>query len=280
MNQITYQLKNISIAALEFGSADKPLVIALHGWLDNAASFIPIAPFLNDYHLIAIDFAGHGHSGHRSAGAQYNLLDNVQDLHELFLLNGWSDVIILGHSMGGIIGSLYSATFPENVRKLISVEAFGALTKDPESSPQQFRDSIENRIAAELKVTKHPKNMEAAVTARLLAGKMNRESAELLMERNIQQTEQGLIWRTAPKLRTLSSLRLTDEQAIAFIKGVVCPWLTLLGTQGFEKLKTNFSKRNQYVQHLQFEECEGGHHVHMDYPKQVAERIIAFLAEK
>jgi len=33
----------------------KPLLIALHGWLDNSASFLPLAPHLGDFHLICVD---------------------------------------------------------------------------------------------------------------------------------------------------------------------------------------------------------------------------------
>ena len=36
-----------------------PKVLCLHGWLDNAASFVPLAPFLKDFDLLALDFDVH-----------------------------------------------------------------------------------------------------------------------------------------------------------------------------------------------------------------------------
>ena len=47
------------------GQQGKPLLIALHGWLDNGASFLPLAPYLADFHLVCVDLPGHGHSDHK-----------------------------------------------------------------------------------------------------------------------------------------------------------------------------------------------------------------------
>ena len=53
------------IQALQFGNPNGKPVLALHGWLDNAASFIPMAPYLAEHNLVAIDMLGHGGSTHR-----------------------------------------------------------------------------------------------------------------------------------------------------------------------------------------------------------------------
>ena len=54
-------------------------VIALHGWLDNSASFVPMLKFLSQdkalmgVDIYALDFAGHGHSFHRPSGCFYTI---------------------------------------------------------------------------------------------------------------------------------------------------------------------------------------------------------------
>ena len=148
---------------------------------------------------------------------------------------------------------------------------------EPETGHQQLRKSIESRIDSAAKTPRHPESIETAVKARMMAGKMQKTSAELLMQRNIKVSGEILRWRTDPKLRTISSMRLTEEQANNFISQVSCPWLVIFGSEGFEKLKINFEKRKHLAQHLDQVTCLGGHHLHMDHPAPVAEKIIGFL---
>ena len=69
--EVRLSLPHIELAAHLFGPEDGVPVIALHGWLDNANSFARLAPKLKGLRIIALDMAGHGHSGHRPPGAGY-----------------------------------------------------------------------------------------------------------------------------------------------------------------------------------------------------------------
>ena len=65
MNQtkkIKIKCKFGKIKGICWGSGQKNKILALHGWLDNAASFNQLAPKLAEigYEVVAIDFAGHG----------------------------------------------------------------------------------------------------------------------------------------------------------------------------------------------------------------------------
>ena len=81
----------------------KPLLIALHGWLDNSASFLPLAPHLGDFHLICVDLPGHGHSDHKTT--PYVFVDWLDDLYQIVQEAGWSRFTLLGHSLGALIAS-------------------------------------------------------------------------------------------------------------------------------------------------------------------------------
>ena len=243
MTEFELPLSTLTMRGVRYGDENNPALIALHGWLDNAASFRPLSELLTDYQLIALDFAGHGKSDHRAIGAHYHLIDNIQDLHEAITALALPEVNIVAHSMGGILAAMYAACFPGLVKKLVVIESFGPLTMEPETGHEQLRKSIESRIESAAKTPRHPGSMETAVKARMMAGKMQKKSADLLMQRNIDVSGESLRWSTDPKLRTISSMRLTEEQANNFISQVTCPWLAILGSYGFEKLTVNFEKR-------------------------------------
>jgi pimeloyl-ACP methyl ester carboxylesterase len=58
-------------------------ILCLHGWLDNAASFNRLAPLLLEQEqqqpmeILALDFPGHGLSGHKSVDGPPQLLAEV-----------------------------------------------------------------------------------------------------------------------------------------------------------------------------------------------------------
>lgn len=277
MHEVRYSLPNLTLTGLSSGDSSKPLILALHGWLDNAASFLPLSKYLKDYHLVAIDFAGHGLSQHRSPDAHYHQMDFVHDLHELVESQGWDKFILLGHSMGGIVGSLYVSSFPEKVTHYITIESFGPMTKTAESSPAQLRESIESRLSLQAREAKHPESIETVIAARAKAGKLSLEASELLINRNVFEQDGELRYRTDRRLRTISSLRVTEDQALSFMQSIQCPTLGIKGETGYDMMRSKMAERESWIKDLKIVECRGGHHLHMDYPLDVAEQIIYFL---
>ncbi|MEO1171337.1 MAG: alpha/beta fold hydrolase [Myxococcota bacterium] len=67
--ELTIEIPGLALAAVAYGPADGVPVLALHGWLDNAASFEPLGPKLTGCRVVVLDSAGHGRSEHRAAHA-------------------------------------------------------------------------------------------------------------------------------------------------------------------------------------------------------------------
>ena len=100
-----FNVRGLILAAKEWGALGSKPVIALHGWLDNAASFDLLLPSLKDTHVLAIDSAGHGQSAFRSSDAGYELWQEIPEVIEIADQMGWADFALIGHSRGAVIAA-------------------------------------------------------------------------------------------------------------------------------------------------------------------------------
>ena len=144
MQEIKLQTPHLELAALQWGNPEGAPVLALHGWLDNAASFLPMAPQLEEFNMVAIDWPGHGHSQHRHATARYYIAEFIWDIHAAMDALGWASCHLLGHSLGAAIASMFTAAEPGRVRSLVMIDALGPYANLPSEATRQLRRSSES----------------------------------------------------------------------------------------------------------------------------------------
>ena len=111
------------ISGLRSGESDAPKVLALHGWLDNAASFVPLSSHLHGIDLVAIDQPGHGRSAHLPPGTDYSFVGAMNAVLDVADALGWERFALLGHSMGAGIASMLAASCPQRIERLVAIEA-------------------------------------------------------------------------------------------------------------------------------------------------------------
>lgn len=253
---------------------DQPPVLCLHGWQDNAASFVPLANALTGVAMLAPDFPGHGHSPYRSSDAHYYFFDWVEDIVALCQQQGWQHLTIIGHSMGGMVATALAAAFPELVARLVLIDSLGFVTAELSSS-EQLRQGIISRLKAPPKRKPCYPDLIAAAKARLVQSDFGLPEALLLAERGTVADQHGISWRNDYRLRFKSVHRLTQPQARELCQAVQAPVLAVLASDGpFIKKLT---ETQSWYQQLTVEQTTGGHHCHMTAASEVARLIKAWL---
>ena len=291
IKEVNYMLETLSLQGLVCGSeeGEDNIVLCLHGWLDNAASFLPLMPYfqkmLPDKRVIAVDWPGHGNSSHKSLDAHYHFIDWVYDLLQLFELNQWQQVDIVAHSMGGMVASAFAAAFPEKIKSLTLIDSIGFISTEAEQTTKQLRDGMlsrfnnstikEQRVGAKKK-NFHP-SIDSAIKARVNVSDLKYEQAKLLVERGITKEAQGYRWRSDARLRTTSPYRLTLKQAQQFIRDIKCPVQLIYGSEGLDMVSSGIKVFGALFNTFSNFELVGGHHVHMEKPEQTVELIKGFL---
>ena len=276
---LTIELPHMRLAAREWGSSNGLPVLALHGWLDNSASFDRIAPLLPDLHLVALDLAGHGRSQHRHPSVVHHFIDWAPEVVAVADVLGWGAFALIGHSMGAGISTLVAGTFPDRVRRLVLLEGAGPLAADPDRAPGQLASAVEDEARAAAASPKLFPDLDTAVKARLRDSDLDTQASRLLVERGSEEVEGGVRFTHDPRLRTRSRTRLTENQVLAFLAAIECPVLAVRALQGWPFPEDVVMARLKKIQHLETAEIEGGHHVHLTHPERVAPIINRFLSK-
>ena len=202
-----------------------PRVLCLHGWLDNAASFLPLAPLLSGLDLVALDLAGHGHSAHRSPGSRYYFMDNLWDVDAVLDALGWPHAHFIGHSMGGALACVFAVAAPERVERLVLLDGLGPTSSTADKTVERLRRSRESVRKATGRLREFP-DVAAAVRARMAASDLSEHAARLICERSLERRGDHFRWRTDPRLNWHSPSLLTEEQVLSILGAITAPVLS------------------------------------------------------
>lgn len=264
VEEIRLNLPHIELAAHLFGPEDGRPVLALHGWLDNAMSFARLAPRLEGLRIVALDFAGHGHSAHRAPGAGYLLWDYAYDVLAVAEQLGWERFSLLGHSMGAIVSVLLAGAMPERIERLALIDGLVPFTGEADKAPQKLGEALKAQLALANKRKPVYEAIDRAVEARMKGvGAVSREAAELLARRGLMPVPGGFTWRTDARLTLPSPLRLTRAHAWAFVQALQCPASLVLAQGGMLAAEGGIRALLQGSP-VEVHELPGGHHLHLD----------------
>ena len=284
LREDTLEIALGTIAMLRSAKPGGVRVLALHGWLDNAASFVPLAPLLDGIELVAPDLPGHGRSAHLAPGADYSFAGAVHSVLDIADALGWERFALLGHSMGAGIGSLVAAGCPQRIERFVAIEALGALAEAPERTVARLREAVTaTRALGDKRLRVFP-DIATAVRARMQANALSEPVARLLVERGLVpvqadgQHPAGYAWSSDPRLTLPTMLRTTEAQVVNLVEGIDCPTRVIYADPAQPYLPDPMRReRAALLPHGDMRVLPGGHHLHMEDPRAVADAIGDFF---
>ncbi|HET6655214.1 MAG TPA: alpha/beta fold hydrolase [Gammaproteobacteria bacterium] len=264
------------LTALQWGDEAAPPLLALHGWLDNAASFSRLAPLLAErWRVIALDLPGHGGSAHLSAQARrYHLVDQVDLVLDVADALGLNQFDLLGHSLGAGIASLTAAAAPARIGTLLLIEGLGPLADDGSATLERWLEAHAERARK-----RRPPNVFAsiddAVAARVAVSDLDADEARPIVERNLRETEGGYLWRSDARLRLRTPLRIEEMQIRRVLGGIEAATLLVLADPATPYLPSELmAARAACVPGIRVERVAGPHHLHIRRSNEVAKRLL------
>lgn len=144
-------VNNLTLHYLNWDNPKASPMVLLHGLCSNAHYWDFFARSMNqDYRILALDQRGHGDS---SWGQSYGPRDYILDLETFATELELDNMVLIGHSMGGINAIIYAARHPDQVSQLVIVDigpdiaAAGVerMLKDQDNEPDAF-DSEEEAV--------------------------------------------------------------------------------------------------------------------------------------
>lgn len=248
----------------EYGSKNPPIVI-LHGILGSSRNWHTIASKLaNNNRVIAPDMRNHGQSPHSEV---HRLTDMVADVLELQRALGATPAILLGHSMGGLVGMQTAFQASEKVLGLIVVDI----------APRPHRAGVVQVIEAMARMRLHQLQSKRDAESALVNAIRNPETVQFVLT-NLIIGEGGSRWRVnLPALQEF----LIDSQAYqpAPTEIYTGPTLFVRGEKSNYLREEDLPMIQRHFPQARLETVAGaGHWVHYEAPDEVTVLVEEFVA--
>ncbi|MEB3226013.1 MAG: alpha/beta fold hydrolase, partial [Synechococcus sp.] len=274
MGERFIQVRGLETCLCEWGDRQKPLILLLHGILEQGASWQLIAPQLaaQGYWVVAPDLRGHGKSAHAQS---YSMLDFLADVDDLSKQLTTQPFILVGHSMGSVIGAMYTGIRRENVSHLMLVETIVPNDIDDAETSNHLTTHLDYLA----KPPQHPIFPSIEVAARRLrqaTPQLSQGLSESLTTRSTIPVANGVQWRWDPFLRTRAGIEfngISRRRYLALLKNIQAPITLIYGDQSEFNRPADLEVIEGTLPQAQRLTISGGHNLHFENPQAIAQII-------
>ncbi|XP_064482551.1 serine hydrolase-like protein [Ornithodoros turicata] len=274
-----------NLHALQWGPEDGVPVLAIPDWLDNAASFQPLAQRLDpSIRLVSLNLVGHGSSARLPKGFQYSHQQFVHDMGFILDYLNWDHCGIIAHGLGVTMALYYAGLCPDVCDCVVSLSIADTVsTSLVHVMPTLFQYAQDEAL---VKAKFAFEELDSAVSDLVDAtgGSLDGDSARLLLkaEEKAGQSMSLAVLSRCLRVFTMSDARknsLTLQNTMTLYKGPllmvsVKDWRDA-DVDDMLTICEDFFKSS--CEPFSSIEVEGTHHVHMNNPAALSEHVNNFL---
>ena len=273
--------QRLKLHYVDWGNADKPLMVLVHGGRDHCRNWDWVALDLRSrYHVIAPDLRGHGDSDW-AIGGSYSMIDYVLDLAQLMQAVSTEPATLVGHSLGGNIVLQYAGVFHREVKQVVSIEGMGPPPGMIKETPAYVR--MKNWIAqmrdlSNRQVREYPSIAEALSRMRAANPHLSEDQARHLTIWGVRRNENGTYsWKFDNYVHATSPYMFNTRDAREIWERITCPTFLIRGSESWagDWVKDGRFAAFKNAQTVTVEKA--GHWVHHDQLGEFLTHVHRFL---
>jgi pimeloyl-ACP methyl ester carboxylesterase len=274
--------QRLKLQYVDWGSAEKPPLLLIHGNRDHARNWDWVAQDLrSDYHIIAPDLRGHGDS-QWAIGGSYSMVDYVLDVAQLLSALQLFPITIIGHSLGGAIALQYTGVYPDRVRKVVAIEGLGpppGMIRERPADQRMAEWITEMQTLARRHPHRYKSLDEAVMRMREANPHLTPEQARHLTVHGSYRDEDGThLWKFDNYVRAVSPYLFNMQEAREIWQHITCPVLLVRGTESWASDPEEDGRATAFRNYKAVNIEKAGHWVHHDQLDVFLQAVRDFLA--
>jgi len=270
---------------VDWGNADKPPLLLIHGGRDHCRNWDWTAEALrDDWHIIAPDLRGHGDSQWSPDGS-YTMAGYIYDLAQLIHQQRLAPVTIIAHSLGGNIALRYAGIYPESVARLVAIEGLGPSRMLAELAGKTIDTRMDEWIREQRALAGRLPRRYASIEDAFRRMQeenphLSAEQARHLTAQGVNQNEDGTYsWKFDNYVRAWPPYDMSRRDIGSLWSRIACPTLLLYGKESKSGNPAD-DGRIEPFRHAKVIGIDGaGHWLHHDQLDRFVAATRAFLAE-
>jgi pimeloyl-ACP methyl ester carboxylesterase len=265
----------------DYGGEGKPPLILTHGGLDHARNWDFAAAILTKhFHVYAWDLRGHGNS-QWAPGAAYAIAEHVLDLAALVDIVGKGPVRLIGHSLGGVVSTIYTGLYPQRVERLVNIEGWGPPPQSKMFRPasERMRDWIENVRQAERRDSRSYPNLDAAIGRMKEANKhlSDAQARHLTIHGTNWNADGSLVWKFDNFARVFPPYGQRMDEMQEVLSHIECPVLLFWGMESWATDPETDVRVSAIRNRRCVKVANAGHWLHHDQLQIFVDETLRFL---